>query len=147
MRDAVLAHLEGVDVLVAAAAVADYRPESVADRKIKKGEGGLEVRFVRNPDILTEVSRSPHPAEGRLLIGFAAETDDLEGNAHRKLLEKELDLIVANPIGEAGAGFASETNQALILDRQGGREEVPRVTKEELARHLWDRVVALGSEP
>jgi phosphopantothenoylcysteine decarboxylase/phosphopantothenate--cysteine ligase len=143
MRDAVMQALEGTDVFVAAAAVADYRFASPSPQKIHKEGESLRLELVRTPDVLAEVSAAP--AE-RTLVGFAAETERMEESARRKLEAKGLDLIVANPVGREGAGFASETNEAVLLDRDGGREEVARTSKDDLARRVWDRVVALRGE-
>jgi phosphopantothenoylcysteine decarboxylase/phosphopantothenate--cysteine ligase len=143
MREAGLGELEGTDVFVAAAAVADYRFASPSPQKIHKGEGSLQLELVRNPDILADVSAIPGE---RTLVGFAAETHDMEESARRKLEAKDLDLVVANPIGREGVGFASSTNEAVVLDRSGGREEIERTGKDDLARRIWDRIVALRAE-
>jgi phosphopantothenoylcysteine decarboxylase/phosphopantothenate--cysteine ligase len=140
MRDAVLSHLEPVTVVIKAAAVADYRPKRVAARKIKKDETVPEITLESTPDILAEIgSRKGR----RVLVGFAAETDDLVANARKKLQRKNLDLMVANDLRQPGAGFDLDTNVVKILDAQGGVEELPLQTKRSVADRILDRVVEL----
>jgi phosphopantothenoylcysteine decarboxylase/phosphopantothenate--cysteine ligase len=140
MAAAVAAHGSAASVVVMAAAVSDYRPDRVAAQKIKKTAGDVSLTMVRTPDIL----RGLGEAKGnRTLVGFAAETENVVENAQRKLAEKGLDLIVANRVGSKDAGFAAETNTAVLLDAGGGREEVPLVSKRELADLILDRVLAL----
>lgn len=141
MREAVLAHLPEVTVVVKAAAVADYRSTSPAGAKLKKEKlDRLCLELEKNPDILREVGAQKGK---RLLVGFAAETDDLLANAERKLKEKNLDLIVANDVTEDGAGFNVDTNIVRFLCRDGTVEELPRLSKDEVAHRLLDRVVDL----
>jgi phosphopantothenoylcysteine decarboxylase/phosphopantothenate--cysteine ligase len=137
MARAVEARASEASVVVMAAAVSDYRPAAPARHKLKKREGGTTLELVRTPDILLGLGARK---AGRFLIGFAAETQSLVENARAKLLQKNLDLIVANDVGREGAGFGSETNAALLLDRAGGKLEVPLVSKRELAERVWDRV-------
>lgn len=140
MLAAVEAEIEAAGVLVMTAAVADYRPAEVARDKIKKGKGGLTVAMVRNPDILATLA----PRKGsRLFVGFAAETADVLANAARKLAVKRLDLMVANDVARADAGFASDDNAVTILDAGGGREEVSLRPKEEVAEAIVTRIAAL----
>ena len=136
MRDAVTAQCEDADALVMAAAVADWRPASAADRKLKKGAAGtLTVDMVRNPDIVTGIG-------GNLIkVGFAAETEDVIENAHGKLVDKGLDLIAANDVTSADSGFASDTNRVALLDRNGGVTELGLLTKYEVGHHILDKVV------
>lgn len=136
MLQAVLERLDRTTILIMAAAVADYRPSTSAPQKMKKQET-LTVEFVRNPDILAEASRH---TGSRIVVGFAAETEDLLNNAREKLQKKHLDLIVANDVRVA---FAGETTRATILDRQGNVEELPQLSKREAADRILDRVVAL----
>ncbi len=148
MFRAALNQAPGVDLVLKAAAVADYRPEEPARRKIKKealrrqarreaaGGGVIALRLVPTPDILEEVGRRKKP--GQVLVGFAAETGDLAANALRKLRKKNLDLIVANLIGEEGEGFEADTNRALVLDREGRKTELLLMPKEEMARAILD---------
>jgi phosphopantothenoylcysteine decarboxylase/phosphopantothenate--cysteine ligase len=140
MRDAVLAACEAADALIMAAAVSDYRPADVADRKVKKGPERKAIELVRNADFLLEVPDSV------LKVGFAAETDDLVANAEKKLHQKGLQLIVANDVTTPGAGFAVDTNVVTIIDRSGGAEELPLLPKYEVAQRVLDRVVALLRE-
>ena len=148
MFRAALNQAPGVDLVLKAAAVADYRPEERARGKIKKetlkrrarsapgGDGSIALRLVQTPDILEEVGRRKKP--GQILVGFAAETGDLETNALRKLQKKNLDLIVANRIGEEGEGFEADTNRALVIDRDGRRTDLPLMPKAEMARAILD---------
>lgn len=145
MRDAVLARLDAADMLFMSAAVADYRPAYAAPQKIKKGPDDLSLTLTRNPDILAEVA-AHRRREGRprLVVGFAAESQDLLTNAREKLTRKALDLIVANDISASDAGFAVETNRVTLLYADGRQEALPRLTKAEVgqavvvrALHLW----------
>jgi phosphopantothenoylcysteine decarboxylase/phosphopantothenate--cysteine ligase len=140
MRRAVLDAARGADVVVMAAAVADFRPEAVADAKIKREQGAPEIRLVPTPDILAELSALP---EGPVLVGFAAETDDVEASGRGKLERKRVDLLVANEVGREGTGFGSETNRAAILSRSG--EDVPLRdwSKRALAAAICDRIAKL----
>ncbi len=140
MYDAVLAKLHAATVVIKAAAVADYRPKQVAGRKLKKDEAVPEVRLEPTPDILAEVGKRK---ERRILVGFAAETEDLVANARKKLQRKNLDLMVANDVSQPGAGFDSDTNAVKILDAQGGVEEIPLQSKRSVADRVLDRVVGL----
>lgn len=140
MRASVLDRFDDVEAVVMVAAVADFRPESPRADKIKKEEGPPEIRLVSTPDILRELGeRKGH----RVLIGFAAETGDLEEAGRRKLAEKNLDLVVVNEVGRPGTGFGSDTNQAMILSPAGVEEPLRTWTKEELARAICDRLAKL----
>ncbi len=140
MHDAVLAKLDAATVVIKAAAVADYRPKRVATRKLKKDETVPEVTLESTPDILAEVGRRKGD---RILVGFAAETEDLVQNARKKLQRKNLDLMVANDVSQPGAGFDADTNVVKILDVHGGVEELPLQTKGSVADRILDRVVEL----
>jgi phosphopantothenoylcysteine decarboxylase/phosphopantothenate--cysteine ligase len=118
------------------AAVADFRPPTCPTGKFKKSGEALSLTFESNPDILATLSTSKKP--GQQTIGFAAEAQDLEQNAALKLSKKNLDLLVANPIDEAGAGFASSTNRVLVMDRHGRQEAWPQLPKTEIAWRIWD---------
>jgi phosphopantothenoylcysteine decarboxylase/phosphopantothenate--cysteine ligase len=145
MARAVEAHWAGAALVAMAAAVSDYRPQAVARHKLKKAAGGASLELVRTPDILRGLGERKG---SRFLIGFAAETQALVESARRKLLEKNLDLIVANDVSREGSGFGSEANAAVLLDREGGRVEVPLTGKRELAERIWDRVRELrGPKP
>jgi phosphopantothenoylcysteine decarboxylase/phosphopantothenate--cysteine ligase len=144
MQEAVLAHIDKASLLLMAAAVSDYRPRHTASGKIKKSEWKDVLELERNPDILSEAgSRKGN----RILVGFAAETENLLPNAKSKLQEKKLDLIVANDISLPGAGFEVDTNIVKIIDGSGKVEELPLMTKEKLADRILDRVVQLRKLP
>ena len=139
MSRAVAERLETTTILIMAAAVADYRASTSAPQKMKKQET-LTVEFVRNPDILAEAGR--HKGS-RILVGFAAETEDLVDNAREKLRKKHLDLIVANDVQVA---FGGETTRVTLLDRQGHVEELPELSKREAADRILDRIAVLRGE-
>jgi phosphopantothenoylcysteine decarboxylase/phosphopantothenate--cysteine ligase len=138
MRAAVLAHAADAEVVVMAAAVADFRPKLSADRKLKKDDGIPELQLEPTPDILAELGEHRRP--GQLLVGFAAETNDVEQAGRDKLARKGLDLLVANLVGRAGTGFGTDTNEAAILVADGEDVALRRWTKAELAGGLWDRI-------
>ena len=143
MRDAILDECKNGDVLIMAAAVADWRPVSAAAHKLKKGDSdGWTLELTRNPDILTDVQ-----SEHLIKVGFAAESEDLIENAHAKLRAKNLHLIAANNITAEGSGFAADTNKVVLLDREGGVEELPIMSKYDVAHRILDRVVALMGSP
>lgn len=139
MRDAVLEACEEADALVMAAAVADYQPRTVIPHKVKRRTEGLTLELVRTPDILGELREATHLVK----VGFAAETDDLIANARQKLREKGLHLIVANDVTAPGSGFGADTNRVVILDQEGGQEELPLLSKYEVAWRILDRVAGL----
>lgn len=137
MRREVLSRFQEADAVVKAAAVGDFRPASPTTKKLKKEAGVPEVRLEPTPDILKELGeRKGH----RVLVGFAAETRDLEASGRRKLQEKNLDLIVVNQVGEEGTGFGADTNRAMILARDGDDEPAREWTKRELAAAICDRL-------
>ena len=141
MREAVLGLAPMADVVIKAAAVADFRPAVYAGQKLKKDSDALaSVALVPNPDILAELGARPGHA---LLVGFAAETDLEEERGREKLHRKGLDLIVINRVDMADAGFNVDTNRALLLSRDDRRREVPLTTKAELAEVILDEVEAL----
>jgi phosphopantothenoylcysteine decarboxylase/phosphopantothenate--cysteine ligase len=140
MRDAVMAEAGEVDAVIKAAAVADFRPSEQADHKLKKESGIPEIRLERTPDVLRELGDLP---ERPVLVGFAAETNDLEEAGRRKLTEKRLDLIVVNEVGREGTGFGSDTNDAMILSATGDDQPLRSWTKRELANAILDRVAKL----
>ncbi len=140
MRDAILAACEGADVLVMAAAVADYRPIETATQKIKKTGEQLTLQLGRTPDILAEVGRLREAGRGpKVAVGFAAETEDLLKNARDKLERKRLDLIAANDVSATDAGFSADTNRVTLLSSDGSVEALPLMSKEEVADVIWDR--------
>jgi phosphopantothenoylcysteine decarboxylase/phosphopantothenate--cysteine ligase len=140
MREAVLAAAEGADAVVMAAAVADFRPDRTAASKLKKEGGAPEIRLVRTPDILYELARGEG---GRVLVGFAAETEDVEAHGRDKLERKGIDLLVANEVGHEGTGFGSEKNRAAILSRTGEDEPLREWSKRDLAVAICDRLAKL----
>lgn len=140
MREAVLKEFPNVTVVLMAAAVADYRPERLVSRKLKRAEGPIQLKLKPNPDILRELGEKKN---GRILIGFAAETEELVANASKKLREKNLDLIVANDVTQPGSGFEGNTNVATLLDRNGAVHPLPLMSKEELADRIYDYLLAL----
>ena len=142
MRQAVLADCRQYDVIIKAAAVLDWRPKETAEHKIKKGRGIQTLELVENPDILAELGCS-RGSSRCLLVGFAAETQDLLANAQEKLKKKNLDLIVVNDVSREDAGFESETNAVKILYRDGRMEELPLMSKQEVADQLLDRIKTL----
>ncbi len=141
MRETVHRVAADAAAVVKAAAVADYRPATPHAQKLKKGTDDPDaVVLVRNPDILAELGADKR---GRVLVGFAAETDLEEERGREKLKHKGLDLIVINRVDTADAGFGVDTNRALLLDADGGRAEVPLTTKARLAQVICDRVADL----
>lgn len=145
MREAVLAELPGQDVYLGAAAVADYMPAETLPQKIKKSGETLSLVLVRTADILAEVAA--HPQRPALVVGFAAETQDMEAYARDKLHRKGLDLIAANDVGRAGQGFECDDN-ALSVFWRDGRRDIPHGTKVRVARDLMALVAEhLGARP
>jgi phosphopantothenoylcysteine decarboxylase / phosphopantothenate---cysteine ligase len=142
LRDEVLRVVADADVVVKAAAVADFRPVTVASSKLKKDAGVPTIELTPNPDVLAELGARRDGGTAPLLVGFAAETDDVEDNARAKLERKGADLLVVNDVGEVGSGFEVATNRVTILDREGGREEIALAPKEVVADRVLDAVVA-----
>ena len=140
MRRAVLEQFPECTAVIMAAAVADYRPVDASSKKLKRGKAPLDIRLEPNPDILRELGRRKN---GKLLVGFAAETEELIANATRKLHEKNLDLIVANDVTQAGGGFDGDTNIATIVDRSGASDSLSLMTKDELADRIYDHLLVL----
>ena len=141
MAEAVMLRLEESDVLIMAAAVADYRPVQAVQQKIKKeDQEDLTIPLVRNPDILTEVARWREDRPLPVVVGFAAETQNLLANAQDKLRRKRLDMIVANDVTAEGSGFGTDTNQATLIGLNGLIETLPLLSKHEVAHRLLDQV-------
>lgn len=140
MYAAVMDHFEACDLVVKAAAVADYRPALQAEQKMKKTGAGIALELQPNPDILQELGRRKGR---RILVGFAMETERAGENARKKLQQKNLDLIVVNDLTVPGAGFAVPTNQVCLIDREGRSEELPLMPKEKLAHCILDRLCPL----
>ncbi|TDD30936.1 bifunctional phosphopantothenoylcysteine decarboxylase/phosphopantothenate--cysteine ligase CoaBC [Actinomadura sp. KC06] len=141
MRKAVLSAAGDADAVVMAAAVADFRPAGYQGSKIKKAEGAEPepIRLVKNPDILAELGETRRP--GQVIVGFAAETDDVLANGRAKLARKRSDLLVVNQVGEEMT-FGRPDNAAVVLGADGSATEVPRGPKEALAEIVWDLVAA-----
>ena len=140
MRDAVLARFDETDAVVKAAAVADFRPKEHVEGKIKKEGGTPDLHLEPTPDILRELGERKGDT---VLVGFAAETEDLENAGRQKLREKHLDLIVVNQVGSPGTGFDSETNRAMILAAMGEELPLREWTKRDLAAAICDRLAEL----
>jgi phosphopantothenoylcysteine decarboxylase/phosphopantothenate--cysteine ligase len=137
MLDACLQMYDQADVVIATAAVSDYRPAEVWQGKRKKGEQEWTIRLVPNPDIL----RTLGARKGKhILVGFAAETEELLQNAQTKLREKNLDLIVANDVSQEGSGFRTDTNRVTLLWADGSQQALPLMSKREVARHLLEAI-------
>ena len=146
MQDVVLTTSSEADLLVMAAAVADFRPKTTAQQKIKKKgkTEGLTIEMTPNPDILLAVAKQKTTGSGpRITVGFAAETQDLLNNAQSKLERKKLDLIVANDVTAPAAGFATDTNLVTLLSAAGTTEALPLMTKLEVAEAIFDRIKPL----
>jgi phosphopantothenoylcysteine decarboxylase/phosphopantothenate--cysteine ligase len=142
MRNAVFENHEKMDIIIKAAAVADYRPSQSADHKIKKTENDISINLVRNPDILSELGRSTSKP-GRILVGFAAETENVLDNAKEKMTRKNLDMIVVNDVTRKDAGFDVDTNRVSFIFKDGSNEELPLLTKDEVADHLLDKIKSI----
>jgi len=137
MKKAVTKAVTKADALIMAAAVADYQPKTIAKAKIKKETPTLTLELIRTPDILTEV-------KGNFLkVGFAAESENIVENAKKKLQNKQLDLIVANDITDKDSGFGADTNKVTIISRDGKVEDLPLLTKREVADRILDRVAGM----
>ena len=136
MHDEVMRQIDNADIFIAAAAVADYRPVEYADNKIKKSSDELEIKLVKNPDILADVANTSNPP---FCVGFAAETQNLEDNARLKLTKKKLDMIVANYVGKTNSGndfgFNSDKNAVTVITRDASIN-FPENTKKQLAKNI-----------
>ena len=155
LREAVREAVRDADMLVMAAAVADYRPEAPASEKIKKGsaaesrDGSLTLRLVRTPDILAELAEQAEAGAGEsggavaIRVGFAAETTDVAANAAGKLRRKRLALLVANDVSKPGSGFGTTTNEVTLYHADGHVEQFALMPKSEVAAAIWDRAVPL----
>lgn len=140
MYEAVLENYSGVDVVVKAAAVADYRPKEVFGQKIKKQDGTLSLELVRNKDILAELGQRKNK---QILVGFAAETSDLEKYSLLKVEGKNLDFLVANDVSQTGAGFGTDTNIVMFVYPGGNIKQMPLMDKKDLAHRILDEVLAV----
>ena len=141
MKKEVFKYFSEADIIISAAAVADFRPKKVFSGKIKKEEAEkLVIELERTSDILYELGKRK---KNKILVGFAAETENLVGNALKKLEEKELDLIVANDISSKGAGFGSDDNKAKLINSKGVVQELPLMPKSDLAEKILDEILKI----
>ncbi|WP_313017237.1 bifunctional phosphopantothenoylcysteine decarboxylase/phosphopantothenate--cysteine ligase CoaBC [Acetoanaerobium noterae] len=138
MYEAVTSRFDEMDIVIKSAAVADYKPKNISDSKIKKSDSDLVLELDRNKDILFELGKLKTK---QVLVGFAAETDDLIANAQKKLAKKNLDFIVANDLKQEGAGFAGDTNIAKLLFADGNIVELPIMTKNQLSKEIYDKII------
>lgn len=141
MRKAILDDFDTTDVVIMSAAVSDYRPSEYSPVKIKKTEEPMTISLSRNVDILSDLSDRKDPDQ--LLVGFAAETDNILQNAQQKLVTKNLDLIIANDVSAEGAGFEVDTNIVSIIDGEGKCDQLPLMPKSDIADQILDHIVQL----
>jgi phosphopantothenoylcysteine decarboxylase/phosphopantothenate--cysteine ligase len=146
MRSAVLGRTRDANIVIMAAAVADYRPAAAQDKKMKRGEGNATLELEPTPDILAELGRGIATGGNghRVLVGFAAETDRVAENARGKLERKGADMIVANDVTEAGAGFDTDTNIVTMYLRDGREIALPKMSKFDVANRILDQVLILA---
>ncbi len=140
MKNAVLAQLDAASIFIGVAAVADYRPTNPAGQKLKKTASRLSIELEPTTDILAEVG---HQKGDRIVIGFAAETQNLAAEGKRKLESKNCDLVVANLVGQDGTGFESEENEVLLITRDAEPLAIPRAAKREIASRILDQIAPL----
>jgi len=143
MYQAVMDHYSKATVIIKAAAVADYRPKSLASEKIKKDKRLASIELTRNPDIIAEIGAKKKKC---VLVGFAMETEDLLANARQKLLKKNMDMIVANSLREEGAGFQTDTNIITIIDKSGKTVILNKMTKRDAAHQILDHIKTLNKK-
>ena len=139
MAKAMKSAAETADIIVMAAAVADYRPKQYSTSKVKKSDGDMCIELERTEDILLSLGKNKRP--GQILVGFAAETDDLLKNAQGKLERKNLDYIAANIVGVPGRGFAADNNAITLIDRNGSQTEFALQSKKNLAEALLQHIL------
>ncbi len=140
MRDQVFANLGAAGIVIKSAAVADFHLSKVPDQKVKKTAARLSLELDPTPDILAELGRKKGD---RLLIGFAAETQNLQQEARRKLESKNCDMVVGNLVGANDSGFESDQNEVVLALRTGGMVSIPRAPKREIADRIFDEVMKL----
>ena len=140
MYNAIIDNFDENQVIIKSAAVADYKPKTYCDKKIKKSNDDLVIELDRNKDIAYELGKIK---KDKILVGFAAETNDLIENAKGKINKKNLDFIVANDLTESGAGFGTDTNIVKIIDKNGNIANYPQMKKEEVADVILDKVKSL----
>jgi phosphopantothenoylcysteine decarboxylase/phosphopantothenate--cysteine ligase len=140
MALAVFENMENSDIIIKTAAVSDYRPKNHAEQKLKKEKDELVLSLERTQDILKEIGRNK---KERILVGFAAETERLERHAEQKLAEKNLDIIVGNIVGQPDSGFGADTNTVTLFYKDGTKENLPKMTKDDVANILLDRILKI----
>jgi phosphopantothenoylcysteine decarboxylase/phosphopantothenate--cysteine ligase len=128
------------DIIIKTAAVSDYRPKDLAEQKLKKKKDELVLSLERTQDILKEIGRNKNE---QILVGFAAETERLEQHSQQKLAEKNLDIIVGNIVGHPDSGFGAETNRVTLFYKDGTKENLPKMTKDNVANLLLDRILKI----
>ena len=138
MAQAVFENMEDSDIIIKTAAVSDYRPKDPSTQKIKKEKGELVLSLERTQDILKEIGRRKM---NQILVGFAAETENLEQHAETKRVEKNLDIIVGNIVGESSSGFGADTNKVTLFYKDGTKEPLPMMEKDAVAHILLDRIL------
>jgi phosphopantothenoylcysteine decarboxylase / phosphopantothenate---cysteine ligase len=143
MFQEVIKRYDETNIVVKTAAVADYRPSETFSQKMKKQDGNLSIAMERTTDILKTLGEQK---KEQLLIGFAAETDNVEEYARKKLNNKNLDMVVANNVNEVGAGFAGDTNIVTIFKRKGDKIQLPLLSKDDVAKRLLDEIIKLDKE-
>jgi len=140
MAHAVFENVADSDIIIKAAAVSDYRPKDRAEQKLKKEKNDLVLSLERTQDILKEIGRNK---KGQILVGFAAETEHLEQHAEQKLAEKNLDIIVGNVVGHPDSGFNADTNTVTLFYKDGTKENLPKMPKDDVANILLDRILKI----
>jgi phosphopantothenoylcysteine decarboxylase/phosphopantothenate--cysteine ligase len=143
MSAAVFDHMKDADIIIKAAAVSDYRPKEAVKQKIKKGEEETLLVLKKNEDILLKLGQNK---DSRILVGFAAETENLEKNAKEKLIKKNLDMIVGNLLDGKSSGFGTDTNKVVFFYRNGDKEQLPLMDKDMVAHVLLDRILEIGAQ-
>lgn len=138
MYESVLDYEGDADIIIGAAAVADYRPVQQAAQKIKKTQDELTLTLAKNPDILGEIGKHKH---NRILVGFAAETHEPLKYGAEKLIKKNLDLIVINDVSDSDAGFAVDTNRVMLMDVGGNKKKIELASKQQIAVAIWDHII------
>ena len=137
MEKVVLEQCSDADILIMAAAVSDWTPANVNDQKIKKSkEDSLEIKLVKTPDILERLSNN----DNLIKVGFAAETENLVSNARKKIIDKKLDIVAANDVSRVDSGFESENNKIILIDKQGGEEDLGMLTKLQASTKILDKI-------
>jgi phosphopantothenoylcysteine decarboxylase/phosphopantothenate--cysteine ligase len=135
--------MENSHIIIKVAAVADYRPKDPADRKIKKKNATMELSLEKNIDILKEIGKKK---KNQVVVGFAAETQDLQDNAVKKLKEKNLDMIAGNLVGKPDSGFGTDTNKVTLFFKDGTHESLEMMEKDAVAHIILDRIAGLMAQ-